>query len=303
MIPIVTLVAFFIFWVREPALWAVLYYYRPPSLGYVPFRSDDNFTYCHALLFLCVNPIIVFHYFQICALLFTFVYCIGILFYLFICYSIGCLVALYVSRIAYANLHGYNRGSLFRHSVHVLRCYCRDLWEGTATSPHILRHYISFCFLWTVISGVMSQRFLLDSICMFAYRLLLEDLHYGEYCRLVSIFNVLLHGLACGVPAAIIVPFVVYESWNPTLGDDDCIVIADTGRVEPMHPGYAGDGLLAAPVRMAPDGLCLYHCLVAAASYTNYMASSVSERANLADQLRLKTIAVSYTHLTLPTKA
>ena len=162
MIPIVTLVVFFIFWVREPALWAVLYYYRPPSLGYVPFISDDNFTYCHALVLLCVNPIIVFHYSQLGTFLLAFVYCTGILFYLFICYSIACLVALYASRVAYVNLHRY------------IRCYCRDLWEGTVMPPHLLRHYVSFCFLWTVISGVGSGRFLLDSICLFLYRYIFD---------------------------------------------------------------------------------------------------------------------------------
>ena len=57
-----------------------------------------------------------------------------------------------------------------------------------------------------------------------------------------------------------------------------------------MHPGYVGaDRLLATPACMAPDGLCLYHCLVAATDYAGYMGLTLSERECKAEELRSAT--------------
>ena len=64
-----------------------------------------------------------------------------------------------------------------------------------------------------------------------------------------------------------------------------------------MHPGYMGtDRLLDAPLPMAADGLCLYHCILAAADYTGYMELSEPERASRAEQLRRKTILLMEEH-------
>ena len=41
---------------------------------------------------------------------------------------------------------------------------------------------------------------------------------------------------------------------------------------------------------MAPDGLCLYHCIVAAIDHINYASSSLSERVARAEKLRSATI-------------
>ena len=117
----------------------------------------------------------------------AFVYGLVLIFYAFICYFVTWFVAVYASRIAYASLR--------RRSIHVFRCYCRDLWEGNAMPPHMLRHYISVCILLVTYYGFRSQRFLWDSILIFFYRVLLQDLHYGKYCRLASISNVFLYVL------------------------------------------------------------------------------------------------------------
>jgi len=81
------------------------------------------------------------------------------------------------------------------------------------------------------------------------------------------------------------------------MGDDgDCAAVADAGHVEPMHPGYVGTGLLDRPCTMAPDGLCLYHCLVAARNDDNYTGMTLSERATLAKGLRCATICLLREH-------
>ena len=77
------------------------------------------------------------------------------------------------------------------------------------------------------------------------------------------------------------------------LGDDDEIIVADAPHVVAMHPGYVGPGLLDRPCTMAPDGLCLYHCLVAAIDYADYMGLTQSEREARAEGLRCATIVYS----------
>ena len=113
------------------------------------------------------------------------------------------------------------------------------------------------------------------------YRLYIEDLHYGRFCRVASIFNVILFGLAVGLPVALISPIAVYECWKPTFGDDG------------SHPGYVGaDKRLKTPLRVSPDGLCLYRCLVAAADFPRYIAATDWQRSMWAERLRCKTIAL-----------
>ena len=107
---------------------------------------------------------------------------------------------------------------------------------------------------------------------------------------------VVLIGLLSDIPTSVFCIALVVETVYPTLGDDDCIVIADDGPVQAMHPGYAGDVLLDAPAQMPPDGLCLYHCIAAAANYASYMALSAPDRAVLAEQLRQKAIATLREH-------
>ena len=50
---------------------------------------------------------------------------------------------------------------------------------------------------------------------------------------------------------------------------------------------------LDAPARMAPDGLCRYHCLTAAANCASYMALSVPDRVILAEPSGLRTTGTS----------
>ena len=116
---------------------------------------------------------------------------------------------------------------------------------------------------------------------MLVYRLYIEDLHYGRFCRVASIFNVILFGLAVGLPVAFISPIAMYELWNPTLGDGV------------SHPGYVGsDKRLEAPLCVSADGLCLYRCLAAAADFPRYIAATDWQRYMWAERLRCKTIAL-----------
>ena len=79
----------------------------------------------------------------------------------------------------------------------------------------------------------------------------------------MSILAVALAGLLSGIPTIILLAALVIEAGYPTMGDDDCIVIEDMAPVKPMHPGYMGtERLLDAPLPMAADGLCLYHCIL-----------------------------------------
>ena len=80
------------------------------------------------------------------------------------------------------------------------------------------------------------------------------------------------------------------EALYPTLGDD-ADVVAIAAPTEPMHPGYRGAKVLDAPISMPPDGLCLYHCIVAAIDKANYLALSPKQRAVRAEELRSATIA------------
>ena len=93
---------------------------------------------------------------------------------------------------------------------------------------------------------------------------------------------------------------VVFELVYPTMGDDDgadAMLSDHPDHVKAMHPGYVRtEQLLDAPCRMAPDGLCLYHCLAAAANYADYVSLPVPLRAVLAEQLRQKSISVLKEH-------
>ena len=76
--------------------------------------------------------------------------------------------------------------------------------------------------------------------------------------------------------------------------DDESAVVAVAGHVEAMHLGYVGaDHLLDAPIQMAPDVLCPYHCIVAAIDYVNYTGLTQAERAVRAKGLRCATMLLS----------
>ena len=75
---------------------------------------------------------------------------------------------------------------------------------------------------------------------------------------------VALVGLISNVPLTILWMALALETLYPTLGDEDCVTTSNhPGYTEHQHPGYMGPGLLDTPLAMAPDGLCLYHCLAA----------------------------------------
>ena len=86
-------------------------------------------------------------------------------------------------------------------------------------------------------------------------------------------------GLLSDTPTNILVSVLAIEAVYPTLGDDDCHIVADPAPVEAMRSSYAGNTtVLDAPMSMPPDGLCLYHCIVAATDLGKYMTLSVPER-------------------------
>ena len=261
----------------------------------VPVTGGD-ISYWKLLFLLLCNPVVVLHYGRISVLMCTFFYCCCLLCYLFVCYIVSLLLAIECACVAYENLKRYNRGSLFRQSIHRCRCYARDLWEGQATVPHFLHSYLLLCFLWASHSSILSQTLQWDYIAIFAVRKYLSGQHYGVFCRPISMWIVVLIGLLSDLPTSIFCIALVAETVYPTLGDDDCIAIADDGPVQAMHPGYAGDVLLDAPAQMPPDGLCLYHCIAGAANYASYMALSAADRAVLAEQLRQKAIATLREH-------
>ena len=94
LIPIMLILAF-LFWLREPDLWAALYYRRPASLVYEPFRGESHFTYWQCLLLVLANPIIAISHRFLIAAISTFVYATGLIFYALICYFVTCVVAVY----------------------------------------------------------------------------------------------------------------------------------------------------------------------------------------------------------------
>ena len=143
MLTIFTIIPICIFWLREPELWAILCKTHSISAVYSAITNDVRFTLCHVLLLLLSNPIILVNYRLLAVLMLSTVYSFALLFYAFVCYVVSCLVTLYVSRIAYENLRRYNRGSLFRQSIHVVRRYLFELWEGTVMAPMLVISYIS----------------------------------------------------------------------------------------------------------------------------------------------------------------
>ena len=212
--------------------------------------------------------------------------------YLFACYLAVCLLSIELATIAYDNLQQYNRGSLFRHSLFKLRCLIRDLWEGHRSMPHLLQSYMLICFLWSVLSSAVSGSWQLASILIFVVRLLLRGRHYGVWCRPISAWTALFVGLLAGIPRPLLLSCIGYEILFPTmgLGEDFAPIIGDRGD-DCLHPGYAGTDLLLDGLwHMARDGLCLYHCLVAAANLNVYRQCSQVEREAMAEALRTKTI-------------
>ena len=117
---------------------------------------------------------------------------------------------------------------------------------------------------------------------------------------------VLMVSLISDIPQPIYLCTLFAETIYPTLGDDDddtnddhdftndCYI--DGELLSPpqkyVHPGYAGPGILDTTKSIAPDGLCLYHCLAAAADWAGYTAMSTVHRELVATEFRQKTIAL-----------
>ena len=297
MLSLLSLLAIFAFWLREPICWYLLNdsFSEPPIYSVLGWHG--NFRYWHTLVLLLFNPAVLVNY----AIGFDFLYCFGysccLLLYAFICYFVGLLVVAECAAVAYDNLRQYNRGSLFRHSFYVLRCRIRDVREGHSNIPHMLQSSLFVCFLWSATRCALSDCLMVVPICIFAIRRYVRCLHCGVLCRLISVLVVLICGLLACVPATVLCITLAIEAIHPTMGDDECVVVADADPVAALHPGYVGtERLLDSPARMAPDGLCLYHCLVAARDYVSYVAMSVPERVTLAEQLRQKSINILKEH-------
>ena len=173
--------------------WLVAYYFGGPhwrcllihflSDGLRPIRSCHfywslpggrcDFSYWHGIALLLVNPAVFVNYGQIGALLCAFIYSCLLIGYLIVCYVVTVQFVVECAAIAYDNLKRYNRGSLFRQSIHRCRCYARDLWEGQATVPHFLHSYLLLCFLWAshlayrkLYNGTLLQYSLFVNICL-----------------------------------------------------------------------------------------------------------------------------------------
>ena len=140
MLPIVQFLALFICLLLKESFADVHYHHPFVFVTQACGAIRDSFSHYDALLLLFVNPMTVASHRFLLATSGAFVYSLCLFFYVFLCYIVICVVGAYASHVAYANLHRYNRGSLFRQSFHVARCYCRDLWEGNLKPLHVLRH-------------------------------------------------------------------------------------------------------------------------------------------------------------------
>ena len=105
---------------------------------YSDIGRHDNFRYSQIVLLFLTNPVVIFNCDRIIVLAVAFIYSGFLLLYGFVCYIIALLVSMEFASIAYENLRRYNRGSIFRQSIHRCRCYAADLWEGHSTMPHVL---------------------------------------------------------------------------------------------------------------------------------------------------------------------
>ena len=81
-----------------------------------------------------------------------------LIFYLLVSYTAACFLLLELSCIAVRCpiLCRYNRGSIFRYSFCVCRCWFRDLWAGHRPMPHCLPVYMLRCFASTVYCEFLS---------------------------------------------------------------------------------------------------------------------------------------------------
>jgi len=120
MLSLLSLLVIFAFWLREPICWYLL----NDSLSEPPIYSvlgwHDNFRYWHTLVLFLFNPVVLVNYGHIGALFVAFIYSGFLMFYLLVCYFISLLVAIEFASVDDENLKRYNRGSLFRQSIHRL---------------------------------------------------------------------------------------------------------------------------------------------------------------------------------------
>ena len=123
MLSLLSLLAIFSFWLHEPIWWHLL----TDSLSEPPIYSvlgwNGNFRYWHTIVLFLFSPAVLVNYGLIGALFAAFIYSGFLMFYLLVCYFIILFVAIEFASVAYENLKRYNRGSLFRQSIHRCRCF------------------------------------------------------------------------------------------------------------------------------------------------------------------------------------
>ena len=208
-----------------------------------------------------------------------------LIFYLLVSYTAACFLLLELSCIAVRCpiLCRYNRGSIFRYSFYVCRCWFRDLWAGHRPMPHCLPVYMLLCFAWTVYCEFLSGSLHFMSILLFVIRWSLRGRHFLIYCRPMSMLSVLLFGYIAEIAEPILFTAFLCETLYPSMGDEESeaeTVLSTMGDSHPgfadrNHPGYVGQRrLLDRTWCMAADGLCLYHALVCAADYD--LSSSIN---------------------------
>ena len=122
MLSLLSLLAIFSFWLREPICWHQLSdsLARPPIHTALGWHGD--FRYWHGIALFLSNPVVFVNYGQIGALLLAFIHSCFLIAYLIVCYVVILLFALECATIAYDNLKQYNRGSLVRHSLTAPTC-------------------------------------------------------------------------------------------------------------------------------------------------------------------------------------
>ena len=157
-------------WLCYVDLWGLSPVNGLNSANDLAIRCGPEFNYSQALILLLCNPITVANHQLLIGSVCAFVYSLCLIFYALLCFVVSCLLAREASHVAYENLRRYNRGRLCRQCVHVCRCYVRDVMDGHAYPPHLLRSYVLGCYLWSDRSCVLSQSFLFVPIAMFSFR-------------------------------------------------------------------------------------------------------------------------------------
>ena len=85
--------------------------------------------------------------------------------------------------------------------------------------PKVLQSYLPLCFLWSLCS--LSGTSHLSALVILAGRKFLCGRHYGELCRAISMWTVVLAGTLSCIPTPLLYTALAMEAWSPTMGGDE----------------------------------------------------------------------------------